>query len=128
MEWARNGLQPPDVVTSATDDFKANSDALRDFYAEYLVRDPDGRILGKDAWNLYQQWADEEGLPQKDRWKRSTFWAALEERGAVKRHPKGATSFNGIRKRRPSEHGRADSDQPTDLPFDLPSAPDADMH
>ncbi|WP_394620979.1 phage/plasmid primase, P4 family [Lentzea sp. JNUCC 0626] len=103
MEWFRLTLQDPEVVTRATAEFKETSDNLAEFYAEHLVKEPKGRISGQDVWRLYQEWCEEEQLDKKDRWKRSTFWKALEERGAVKTLPGGSVSFKGIRKRRPSE-------------------------
>lgn len=133
QEWFRDTLNDPEVVTKATAEFKETSDNLADFYAEHLVKDPKGRISGKDVWELYQEWCEEEQLDRKDRWKRSTFWKALEERGAVKTLPGGSVSFKGLRKRRPSEHfgdpvtetevtekkseiGRADVDLLADVP------------
>lgn len=101
--WYATGLDDPPVVETATQDYRESSDALAGFYAEHLVREPAGRIAGKDVWGLYLEWADDEGLPPKERWTRKTFWAALEERGATKTVPGGSVSFRGIRRVRPSE-------------------------
>ncbi|MDT8915793.1 phage/plasmid primase, P4 family [Amycolatopsis sp. PS_44_ISF1] len=111
-EWFRETLQDPEVVTRATAEFKETSDNLAEFYAEHLVKDPKGRIKGQDVWGLYQEWCEEEQLDRKERWKRSTFWKALEERGAVKTLPSGTVTFKGIRKRRPSEHGAPEKTAP----------------
>ena len=112
ITWHRDGLMPPEVVTKATAEFKETSDNLAEFYGEHLVKDPRGRISGKDVWELYQTWCEDEQLDKKERWRRSTFWKALEERGAVKTLPGGSVSFKGIRKRRPSEaHGDPVADE-----------------
>lgn len=103
VEWAREGLHDPEVITRATAEFKETSDALAEFYAEHLTRDERGRIKGQDVWRLYQEWTEEENLDKKDVWKRSTFWKALEERGAVKTLPAGVVTFKGIRKKRPTD-------------------------
>ncbi len=106
QEWFQTTLRDPEVVTRATAEFKETSDNLAEFYAEYLVKDPKGRIKGQDVWGYYQDWCEAEQLDRKERWKRSTFWKALEERGAVKTLPGGVVTFKGIRKRRPTElHG-----------------------
>lgn len=133
IEWSRNGLQPPATITASTAEFRETSDNLRDFYDEYLVKEPEGRIAGKDVWGLYNDWCEEEGLPQKDRWKRSTFWSALEERGAKKTRPGGTTTFKGIRRRRPSERISDPHEDPrgadaslTDLAVDEDQAPSLD--
>ena len=103
VQWSQEGLHDPEVITKATAEFKETSDALAEFYAEHLVKDPRGRISGQEVWAAYQDWCEDEQLDKKERWKRSTFWKALEERGAVKTLPGGSVSFKGIRKRRPSE-------------------------
>jgi putative DNA primase/helicase len=106
IEWGQTGLADPEVVTRATAEFKETSDNLAEFYAEHLVKDPKGKIKGQDVWGLYQDWCEDEQLDKKERWRRATFWKALEERGAVKTLPGGTVTFKGIRKRRPSDgHG-----------------------
>ena len=101
--WSQEGLHDPAVITRATAEFKETSDALAEFYAEHLTKDPRGKITGQAVWKLYQDWTDEENLDKKDVWKRSTFWKALEERGAVKTLPSGIVTFKGIRPKRPSD-------------------------
>lgn len=108
VEWHRIGLAAPPVIDNATKEFKETSDKLGEFYEHYLIRDPEGRISGKDVWALYREWADEEDLPSKERWTRSTFWGALEERGARKTMSGRAVGFSGIRRILPSEaHGNS---------------------
>lgn len=127
--WYEIGLSPPPVVSNATEEFKETSDKLGDFYDHYLVKDEEGRISGKEVWMLYREWADEEDLPSKERWTRSTFWGALEERGARKTKSGRSIGFRGIRRRRPSEGGhheeeedRAPSDDPAHFLNTAPAA------
>ncbi|MGL5829052.1 MAG: DNA primase family protein, partial [Angustibacter sp.] len=108
VAWHRRGLADPEAITGATQHFRETSDNLRDFYDEFLVADPEGTISGHDVWGLYQRWCDEEGLDRQERWRRATFWSALEERGARKVRPAGSTGFVGIRRRRPSENAAAE--------------------
>lgn len=103
VEWHVSGLAGPAVIDASTKEFRETSDKLADFYEHYLVKDDEGSITGKDVWALYREWADEEDLPSKERWTRSTFWSALEERGAVKRKSGGVIYFRGLRKPKPSE-------------------------
>lgn len=103
VEWHDVGLAPPAVIDNATREFKETSDKLGEFYEHYLVKEEGARISGKEAWALYREWADEEDLPSKERWTRSTFWGALEERGAQKRKSSDTIYFRGIRRRKPSE-------------------------
>jgi len=122
VAWHLDGLDAPAVIANATKEFKETSDKLGDFYEHYLVKEDDGRITGKDVWALYREWADEEDLPSKERWTRSTFWSALEERGARKVVSGRTIGFRGIRKIKPSESvgnsqpdPRADTDYLTDV-------------
>lgn len=103
VRWHVEGLAAPSVISNATQEFKENSDKLGEFYEHYLTVDPAGRITGKDVWSLYLEWVEEEGLPSKEKWTRSTFWGALEERGARKTKSGGTVGFTGIRRIKPSE-------------------------
>lgn len=102
--WHKEGLMEPRVVVESTAEFKETSDALSEFYAEHITKDEEGKITGKAVWDLYSEWCEEENLPRNERWRRQTFWKALEERGAVRRSSGGKVYFRGIRLRRPSEH------------------------
>jgi len=103
VEWHLTGLAAPAVIDNATKEFRETSDKLGEFYEHFLVKDAEARIGGKEVWALYNEWCDEEGLPSKEKWTRSTFWSALEERGARKVKSGGTIAFRGIRPRRPSE-------------------------
>lgn len=119
-EWFRVGLQDPPSVTSATEEYRETSDALAGFYSEHLVKEERAKIKGKDVWELYQLWCQDEALERREQWKRSTFWSALEERGARKSLPSGVVTFTGIRRRRADDH-HPDSD-----PVEEPRTPAAD--
>lgn len=110
IEWGQDGLKPPAVITKSTAEFRETSDALKDFYDEHLVKEEKATIPAKDAWTLYREWADDEGLQTKDVWKRATLISALEERGAVKRNRSGTQVMVGIRRRKASEHVRHDDE------------------
>lgn len=114
------GLGDPPTVTAATEEYRIKSDKLDGFYGDVIVRDSRGRIAGKEVWELYREWCDEEDLERKERWTRSTFWAALEERGALRTKSGKVVGFSGIRAVRPTEkHDTSDPARP-DLPTDTP--------
>ena len=83
VAWYRDGLQDPDVVRNATREYREISDALSGFLPGVLEKtgDPNDRVLGNAAFNAYLDWCEAENLPQRERWTRRTFYAALEERG-----------------------------------------------
>ena len=94
MEWFRDGLQDPAVVAKATEEFKETSDALGRLLRGVPRQGPRGPHHRQGRLDLYPEWSEEEHLPSKERWTRSTFWSALEERGALKVSP-GAPSPSG---------------------------------
>lgn len=112
-EWFQTGLAYPEGVEEATEEYKQGEDILSGFIGEKITFDADGKIWGKDVWTLYNEWADEEGLTQGDRLRRTPFWAALEERGAAKKTTANKTYFRGIRAVRPTETaGQMEDDNP----------------
>jgi putative DNA primase/helicase len=95
--WFNEGLTDPESISQATKEYKETSDSLAGFYPGVLVADPDARILGNEAFTTYLEWCEAENLPQKERWKRQTFYSAMEERGISRsKTEKGITLF-GIR-------------------------------
>lgn len=97
QEWYREGLQDPDSIRDATKEYRETSDALSGFLPGTLVVDPEGTILGQDAYHAYAEWCEAEGLHARERWTRRGFYSAMEERGAVKHKTnKGLTLF-GVR-------------------------------
>lgn len=105
-EWFARGLGDPEVVKTATTEYRETSDALAGFLPGLFVKDPNApRMDGKVLFDSYLAWADEENLPARERWTRRTFFGALEERGAVKRKTNKGVAFEGIRRMRQTDIG-----------------------
>jgi putative DNA primase/helicase len=125
IAWYAGGLQDPDVIRSSTKEYRETSDALAGFLPGVFVFDADaGRVEGKILFEQYLQWADEENLPQRERWTRRTFFAALEERGLTKRRTNGGVAFENVRRarladRHPEEVVTSESDRAADEPLAL---------
>ena len=112
-DYFQNGLRDPDIVRVATSDYRVGSDALNGFIGDVLIPDPDGKLTGKEVWEAYQEWTEEEGMPMKDRWRRATVWSALEERGATKVVHARTVGFRGFRRLTQEERtGRLDTSEP----------------
>jgi putative DNA primase/helicase len=107
------GLNDPDVVKVATSDYRIGADALTGFIGDVIVADPDGRMSGKELWDLYVTWTEDEGMPMKDRWRRATVWGALEERGATRTNHANKVGFRGFRRLTDS-----DKDARLEVPFE----------
>jgi putative DNA primase/helicase len=103
MEWYSNGLQEPDVVRTATRDYRETSDALQGFLPGRVVREEGAALLGSEAYLAYREWCQEEGLREGDIWKRKTFYGALDERGIPREKRNVGVVLLGVRLARPGE-------------------------
>lgn len=99
VEWYAGGLQDPEAITTATRDYRATSDALAGFFPGELVAsdNPKDKMLGADAFNAYLDWCECENLPQKERWRRTTFYAAMEERGINRTKTNNGIALIGVK-------------------------------
>ncbi|WP_163571080.1 DNA primase family protein [Fodinicola feengrottensis] len=104
VEWYEDGLREPMVITASVDSYKESSDALSGFFpwaggeTEGLIKDPASVVLGNQAYLLYCNWADSEGLKGTDVWKRQTFYRAMEERGISRERREKGQTLVGVRK------------------------------
>ena len=97
VEWYRRGLEDPDLIVQATQEYRETSDALAGFFPGILVRDETARISGSDAFQSYLDWCEAENLPGRERWTRQAFYQAMEERGVVKRRGSKGMVLVGVR-------------------------------
>lgn len=121
VEWYAGGLADPAFVVSATREYRQTSDALAGFIAQdtddflgvagFMVTGSETDVvLGRDLWDAYVSWTDEEGIPARERWTRRTFFAALEERGLEKRKRAQGVAFSGVRKVKAADRELDESD------------------
>jgi len=66
--WQKRGLDPPDCVLSATDEYRQESDPLEAFLAEQIEETGDDMALPvRDIVKAYADWASREGLGERER-------------------------------------------------------------
>ncbi|MCC7086329.1 MAG: hypothetical protein IT427_15105 [Pirellulales bacterium] len=82
LEWQRHGLQAPDVVVEATDNYRAESDVLGEFLEERCVIGDQFTAAAGDMYHAYTQWCEARGEFKQTQTK---FGARLAERGFTKR-------------------------------------------
>lgn len=58
VEWYKQGLNPPRVVTSAVDEYRSDMDILGKFIEDHCEIDPNGHAGSTDLWNRYSAWVD----------------------------------------------------------------------
>lgn len=95
--WFDQGLADPESISSATEEYKATSDALAGFFPGVLVRDNTARMEGAAAFNAYLDWCEAENLPARERWTRQTFYSAMEERKVTKKRAASGMALVGVR-------------------------------
>jgi putative DNA primase/helicase len=95
LEWQERGIDPPDVVTSATDSYLEDQDTIGRWVDEYCECDPNAFTLVSELYAAWWAWADAMG-EYKPNSKR--FSQRLEAMGFVRenRRGQGGRGFRGI--------------------------------
>ncbi len=78
--WQADGLQVPDVVTTATNEYRTSSDVLADFLREACDLSPEAEVGASDMYQHYQMWASKAGLSDRERLTATKFGTKLVER------------------------------------------------
>lgn len=61
LQWQQIGLQPPTIVTDATDDYLSSEDKLGRWITECLEFDPNAWMSSTDLFRSWKDWADDNG-------------------------------------------------------------------
>ena len=80
VRYHQHGLEPPDVVTTATTEYEQDSDPLADFLAEACVLETDAAIGASDAYRHYKAWAERHGLTDRERFSATAFGRRMSDR------------------------------------------------
>ena len=81
LSWLKYGLEPPAEVIAATEEYRAEMDVLADFLADCCVVAYGLSASSAELYKAYSEWAEEQGMPEKQRMKLKTFGVCLSERG-----------------------------------------------
>ena len=76
--WQKEGLEPPDAVKAATEDYRLEMDVVGDFIAECCEEVPGAKTPFKDLFEKYTEWSSQNGDCSPDR---KEFASGLSERG-----------------------------------------------
>jgi putative DNA primase/helicase len=82
--WLSQGLDAPVDVTEATRAYRAEMDVLQDFLEDRCLINPQIDVSAHDIYKAYQDWAEAEGMSEREIMKQRTFGICLGERGFVK--------------------------------------------
>ncbi len=78
MDWLAQGLNPPNVVKVATEEYRHESDPLTPFFDQRCVIVPGAKVQGQHIWNEYNSWCDE--AEPEVRFSDKTFFKTLKKR------------------------------------------------
>lgn len=94
LRWQRDGLQTPECVRLATQEYRDDEDVLGQFLAESTAEDRDDRVLMSSLYEAYQRWAASGGIrhPLTAR----IFNKKLEERGMHRTKSNGGRFWEGV--------------------------------
>jgi putative DNA primase/helicase len=93
LEWQRTGLQPPEVVQRATQQYKADQDVLSQFFDEKCVLKTQAQVTAKAFYSTYEKWCGENGEHAKSQ---TWLWPKLQERGIEKDKKSMGIVYRGI--------------------------------
>jgi len=96
MKWQKDGLQEPDVILDATNEYRKEQDSLQEFLADYCVIAKNCSVSKKSLWDAYQTWTKETGEDGYD--SQRLFNDEIRRRPGIKdgRLHAGAKAWNGI--------------------------------
>jgi len=81
LAWQRIGLQPPEAVQRATQEYRQDQDVLGDFFDECCEFKRTNQLTAKAFYARYVKWCDSAGeRPKSQKW----LWPRLQERGIGK--------------------------------------------
>jgi len=95
LDWQQHGLQEPETVITATENYRHDQDVLRDFIDERCSTEITDKVLKSELRRSYEAWCIEN---KADTLKQKQFKASLEERGIISARGTGNKAYwKGIR-------------------------------
>ena len=62
LDWQREGLNPPETVTAATNEYRKNEDLVEKFISERCLIGPTNEVRAGVLYKAYRNWAEQIGL------------------------------------------------------------------
>lgn len=97
MEWYAQGLQEPESIATATQDYRESEDRLSEFLTARCVREAGVRVAPMAIRRAYAEWAEDAGLSRKEVLSGWALGVELESRNFTKDKRSGRWGFNGLR-------------------------------
>jgi phage/plasmid-associated DNA primase len=80
LDWQRDGLREPAIVSTLTAEYRSENDPLTPFLAECCALDPNASTGGQELFHAYHQWADAQQVAKDERLSQRTFGTRIKAR------------------------------------------------
>ncbi|MCA6349421.1 hypothetical protein, partial [Phenylobacterium sp.] len=102
-EWLDRGLDPPERVKAALEDYRKGSSPFGEWFAERLVLEPGVKTLASDFYADFKGWCEEQGIERV--MTLTAFGNALADRQVIRagRDGTGKVYRGGARLKTPAE-------------------------
>ena len=98
LEWKQSGLNPPECVTAATEQYRLESDPLAEFVAERCIEGTGMAVTGADFYRAYAKWTEDRGMKDSERLTSTTFGTRMSQRFQNKKGMNGKVYYGvGLR-------------------------------
>ena len=78
QKWLEKGLDPPDTVTAATEEYRREEDIIQSYLDERTDRNDDAKISAQRLYEDYKEWCEKNGAKP---WSGARFGRRLGEKG-----------------------------------------------
>lgn len=79
LAWQEQGLNPPDEIKAANNEYRNEQDALCTFFEEHCIFRPDARVSVQDLFRVYTSWCEESGEKSSEIMTKSQFGVFLKQ-------------------------------------------------
>lgn len=93
IRWFAEGLNPPDIVQEATEEYRSDTDILGDFFRDKCFLSDRAEVQSTPLYEAYKSWCEKAGEKPKSHTKLGRL---LDERGFKKDPRKDANYYLGI--------------------------------
>jgi len=93
--WRERGLQPPDVVIAATDEYRAKTDQLTDYFDQCCRVGTDYAAGATELYKSYRRWCFSQAFKEKEIFSSTRFGRQLRDR-FKKEHSRSGAIYRGV--------------------------------
>ena len=91
--YVERGLEIPDAIRAATDEYRRDSDPLGEFLAQCLIKSPGQNVGAREMFDAYARWCRANAQRQLQE---ATFGRRMSDRGYEKRRTSGGIIYSDV--------------------------------